>query len=158
MSIIKKTKFLIKEINQQTGNSIVQYINPYGVIETGQKTLDDFKQIIDIPTGSFELDGTPITTKKEIFTNDNPNEDLILSIDIPVDANGDFIAENELLEHIAKHYPQDIFDDREKRKKAKEKEELSKLVGTSHEIDLIYNNQPQSFSAPPNLEFDVTII
>lgn len=109
MSIIKKSLFVFEEIDLQNGSCVIRFINPHGVIETKQKTLNDFKQMIDVPTGSFELNGKPITRKKEIIINDNPNDDLIYSLDIPLNGAGEYIDLDDLVDYVARQYPDDIF-------------------------------------------------
>jgi len=136
----KVSLFKFERIDQENGSCTVRFINPYGVIETGEKTLDDFKEIINVPTGSFELDGTPITVQREIITNDNPNEDLVYAYDIPINNDGTYITGDDLVDYIAKQYPFYVFDSKQKRKVAPKRTDLDQL--STQEFNIEINTQP----------------
>lgn len=138
MPIVKKTLFKFESINQVTGHCIVRMINPYGPIALGEKTLEDFQIEIEIDTNDFDIDGNRIKEKRYVLSTDNPNEDLVYSYDIPLDADGNFISAEALAEHIAKQYPHDYFETTYNRKKAAERSDLSSLLETEHEINLVY--------------------
>lgn len=136
----KISLFKFETIDQENGSCTVRFINPYGVIETGEKTLDDFKEIINVPTGSFELDGTPITVQREIITNDNPNEDLVYAYDIPINNDGNYISGDDLVDYIAKQYPFYVFESKQARKNAPVRTDLNQLSAQEFNIELL----PQS--------------
>lgn len=133
----KTSLFKFESIDQENGSCTVRFINPYGVIETGEKTLDDFKQIVNVPTGSFELDGTPVTVQREVITNDNPNEDLVYAYDIPINDDGSYISGNDLIDYIAKQYPFSVFEFKQKRKIAPKRTDLDQLSAQEFNIELI---------------------
>lgn len=132
----KNALFKIESISANTGQCEVRFINKYGPIHTGEKTIEDFKQYIEVPTGTIKDDGTPVTETKVIFLTDNPNEDFVWNIDIPI-ANGVFITGDDLLEHIANHYPYDIFDQMNARKNAQNKQDLLQLANGVYSIDIV---------------------
>lgn len=148
MSTNNISPFKIESINLNNGHCIVRFINKYGVIYTGEKTLDDFKSIIEIPSGSFELDGTPIMKQVESINNNNPNEDYIWNIDIPVDENNNFISKDDLITHIAKQYPHDIFENDRRRKTATKDDSILDIIGNDYEITLI-TSEPEVFFEDP---------
>jgi len=144
MEVSKLTKFVFDEVDLQNGSVTVRFINPYGVIETGQKTLDDFKTIIQVETGSFLEDGTPIMRPQQIILNNNPNEDLIFAYDIPLDEQEQFVNGDELIEYIARQYPDKDFEDMQKRKTAEPRPDLEQLKTQRFDVEVvrILNEQP----------------
>ena len=133
----KTSLFKFESIDQENGSCTVRFINPYGVIETGEKTLDDFKEIVNVPTGSFQLDGTPITVQREIITNDNPNEDLVYAYDIPMNNDGSYISGDDLVDYIAKQYPFYVFESKQARKNAPVRTDLNQLSAQEFNIELL---------------------
>jgi hypothetical protein len=138
MPITRKTLFKFESIDQINGQCIVRLINQYGPIQLGTHTLDDYLVEIEIDTPHFDLEGNRIKEKRMVMSTDNPNEDLVYSYDIPVNSDGDFISAEALTEHISKQYPHDYFETTHSRKLAAERSDLSNLLSTEHEIDLVY--------------------
>lgn len=138
--VTKRCLFKIEDIDLENGSCTVRFINKNGAIETNKKRIKDFEQLIDVPTGSFNLDGTPIFQKKKVLINDNPNEDLIYSIDIPLNELDEYVEPDELIEHIAKQYPHDIFETIHKKKKATRKQNLIELKQQKFNIELTYSD------------------
>lgn len=128
--------FKVQNINQEFGFVEVRFINFLGPIFTGQKVFDDFKKKIKVPTGSFSLEGEEIFEEKEIMITDNPNEDLIYSIDIPLDENGQFVDQDQLLQHIARHYPREQFMHAYKAKMAPVRSDLEQLKDSVLEVSI----------------------
>jgi hypothetical protein len=138
MPITRKTLFKFESIDQINGQCIVRLINPYGPIQLGTCSLDDFLIEIEVDTNDFDLEGNRIKEKRMVMNTDNPNEDLVYSYDIPVNSDGNFISAEALTEHIAKQYPHDYFETVYSRKLAEERSDLFDLLSTEHEIDLVY--------------------
>jgi hypothetical protein len=136
MPIIKSAQFKIEAVNAFVGHITVRYINPYGPIESGEITYAELVKVIEIPTGDFNEDGSPIV-RVETVHPDNPNEDLIYNVDAPV-VDGQFLTGGALLEHIAKSYPFDIFEDMRARKEAPHSTDLESLTGKEFQINLVY--------------------
>jgi len=132
--------FKIQKIDQENGYVEVRFINYLGPIFTGKKTLDDYKTTISVGTGNFTSQGEELTELREIYTNDNPNEDLIYSIDIPIDANGEFLNSDDLLKHIARHYPREQFVRNEKAKQANPRNDIDALLNQTFEVEINYSN------------------
>lgn len=153
MPVLKIAPFKIEEINQSNGYCIVRFINKYGPIYTGEKTLEDFLTTIEIPTGDINNDGTIVTTSTQVAITDNPNDDSINSVDIPIDVNGQYISSDALLEHIAKHYPHDYFEDMKNRKTALLNSDLNSLVNQHYEITIEY---PDPITVTQNIIFTET--
>jgi hypothetical protein len=151
MPIVNKSLFKIEKIDLVNGSCEVRFINPHGPIETKQKQLSDFVEIIDVPTGSFELDGTPITKKMQINTNDNPNDDIIWAIDIPLDENEQYIDSEKLVEYISKQYPHEFFERKRKTILASKNENIKSLEKQEFEINLTYPD-------PQEIDGDVDLI
>lgn len=147
MSQNKKSLFEIIKIDDTNGTMTVKFINQFGCIQTGEKTIEDFMEIVDVPTGSFTLEGVPITKPQTILINDNPNEDLVNNIDIPYDENGQYFSIDKLLNHVATHYPYDFFYDKHKRKQLTIANEIKQLVGQKIEIS-ISTEQPNIIVVP----------
>jgi len=147
MPNVKTAPFKIEEVNSSVGHVTVRYINIYGPIESGEVTLEDLAQVVEIPTGDFNLDGTPITRQETIYP-DNPNEDLIYNVDAPI-VDGQFVTGDALLEHIARSYPFDIFEDMKARKNTPTNPALDALSGKAYQINLVY---PDPESVPLTLE------
>jgi hypothetical protein len=137
MARIETKPFKILDIDQNVGSVTVQFINKFGPLYTGEKKEEELFEVVITPTGDYDNKGNQIYEEKKLPLH-NPNEDLTLNVDIPMTADGSFVSSDELLEHIAKHYPEDIFLDSKKRKEAKPKKELSSLVGQEFEINLHY--------------------
>jgi hypothetical protein len=138
MPITKKTLFKFENIDQINGQCIVRLINPYGPIQSGEKTLEDFQIEIEVDTTSFDLEGNRIREKRTVMSTDNPNEDLVYAYDIPLDENGNFISAEELANHIARQYPHDQFEAAYSRKQAVQRTDLTALLDVEHEIDVVY--------------------
>lgn len=138
MPIIKTSLFKIEKIDQEKGHCVVRFINKYGPIETGEKTLDDFKIMIEYNTGSFYANGAPIMSTQEQIVNNNPNEDIIYNYDIPLNLDGTFISANSLVDFLAKQYPESVFEDMNKRKKASKIEEYNQLINQEFNIEIEY--------------------
>ena len=129
--------FKIQRIDQEQGFVEVRFINFLGPIFTGKKNLDDFKTTINVGTGSFTVEGEEITEPHEMHTTDNPNEDLIYSIDIPIDSDGNFLNADDLLQHISRHYPREQFVRNEKAKTAIPRDDINSLLNQTFEIEII---------------------
>jgi hypothetical protein len=137
MPITKQSLFKFESISLETGQCEVRFINKYGPIYTREKTLEDFKQIIQVPTGSFTAEGVEITKPLEIVTSDNPNEDFVYSFDIPLDAEGNFISEEDLVVYIANQYPHDIFESIYNRKKAPKTLNVNTLTSANYNVEIV---------------------
>ena len=140
MPIVRKTLFKFEHIDETNGQCVVRLINPYGPIQLGEKTLDDFLIEVEVDTTSFDLEGNRIKEKRMVMSTDNPNEDLIHSYDIPLNENKEYISAEELANHIAKQFPHDQFETAYNKKKAKNNADFASLLNVEHEIDVVYSD------------------
>ena len=104
-------KFKIESIDTKQGTCLVRYINPYGAIVTGAKTLADFELSVDVPTGNYLPSGAPETKPQIMLSTDNPNDDIVCSVSI-MDSNGVPVDPAEIPTLVAKQYPTKIFESR----------------------------------------------
>ena len=133
----KEALFKIERIDEIQGQVVVKFINKYGDIHTNKKTLEDFYVTEVYETGSFFANGAPILEERQVLNNNNPNEDIIYALNIPLDSEGKFVDEDELLKHIANHYPDNEFELNYKRKNAVSRSSsLSHLEGKDFFIEL----------------------
>lgn len=153
----KESFFKIERIDEIQGQVIVKFINKYGDIFTNKKTLEDFFVIETYETGSFYANGTPILEERQVLNNNNPNEDVIYAVDIPLDSEGKFVDEDTLLKHIANHYPENEFEINHKRKNAAKNNSnlFSHLEGKDFYIEL---KQPEPNEEVENLNVAYEVI
>ena len=131
--------FEILEILIERSSMTVKFINPYGPIATGKKTESDFIETEQIFTGKI-VDGQKIYNEISHVINDNPNDDLIYNVNIPLNELGEFIKGDELIEHISRHYPENAFKEYNKKEIAKENtniEDYSDLLNVQHSVNII---------------------
>lgn len=150
----KNSLFKFENIDVEKTQAVVRFINIYGPIYTKEKTIDDFKKTIRFHTGSFKKDGSPIMETREEIINDNPNEDIIFSYDIPLNEDGSLYTPEQLVEYIAKQYPESVFENLNKRKKAVKDARLNELVGQDFNIELLYPDIVESTLLNENINFN----
>jgi hypothetical protein len=136
--ITKQSKFKILSIDQDKGEAVVCFINKNGPIETGIKTIDDFKRTYEIASGNYYSNGSPIMTTMEAY-EDNPNEDLIYNIIIPMTSNTEFMSATDFKSYVAKTYPHEEFEEIEKRKINNIPIEYNNLVDIEENITVNYS-------------------
>lgn len=128
-------KYKIERFLKEDGMIEVRYINPHGEISTGEKTLEDFIDIIEHPTGDYDTDGNKIMKRIRV-PQDNPNDDRIVALRLTIDIEtGDFITGENLHQTIAMT-GQSIFDDFHFKtccKKTSNKNDIERLVGKTFE-------------------------
>lgn len=149
MPIKKKSLFKIEQIDQEKGHCVVKFINKYGPIETKEKTIEDFKVAIEYHTGSFYANGNPIMSSRLELVNNNPNDDITYSYDIPLNADGSYITGDELVEYIAKQYPENVFEEINKRKTASKRQDYQDLINREFNIEIEYPDPPE----PSGIQF-----
>lgn len=138
----KKSLFKIEHIDQEKGHCVVKFINKYGPIETGEKTIDDFKKTIEYHTGSLHANGEPIMSSRLELTNNNPNDDITYNYDIPLNPDGSFISGDELVDFIAKQYPEYVFEEMNKRKNASKRQDYEQLINQQFDVEIEYPDPP----------------
>jgi hypothetical protein len=121
-------KIKIERVDEENGCIEVSFINPYGDIETGKKTLEDFRHTSERPSGNFTSDGDPIMIIDEWY-DDNPNGDITYNYDIPVDENGNMYNRQQFLDWIALQYPHDMIVDTTTRRQNVVDPELVAMAG-----------------------------
>lgn len=155
MSHTVNTLFKIESIDQENGQIVIRFINPYGVIETGQKTYEDFEVTEQVYTGEKDSDGNRITKPHTYMSDPNPNRDIILNYDIPLYDDKTFYNKNDLLEWIAKLYPASTFEDMNTRNSANPISELDDLVGSEHNINVVYETNSNVQPTPQTNDLGV---
>lgn len=131
-------KFKILNIDQDGGSVEVEYINPYGPIESKEKTLEDF--LVESPRLTDEFD--PDTGERKIEmdmipVNNNPNDNLIYAIDIPLTEEGNYVGQQKLLNHITRYFPTNEFETYLSRKNARHNGTLDSLVNQEIEMEIV---------------------
>ncbi len=149
MPITKKSLFKIEHIDQEKGHCVVKFINKYGPIETNEKTIEDFKVSIEYHTGSFYANGDPIMNSRLELVNNNPNDDITYNYDIPLNNDGSFITGDELIDYIARQYPENVFEEMNKRKNASKRQDYQQLINQEFDIDIEYPDPP----VPSGIQF-----
>lgn len=129
-------KIKIEDINEEEGTVVVRFINPYGVIETGEKTMEDFRHVSVQPTGNFDDKGQPLTFE-EVWYDENPNADIVFNYDIPLDENGDMYNKQQFLDWIILQFPHDMVVKKDVRRRNPIDPQLVAMVGEEVEGRLI---------------------
>ena len=137
----QKLKFDIIDIDLVSGSLVVRYINPYGPIEQGK---EPDKTKVKVARGDRKEQGEKVFTVDELESN-NPNCDLILAVDIPTDAKGNYVTtEEKLIKQVANFFPHMEFDRWKQSTIATQQatkarlNRLNKIVGTKHEVEMVY--------------------
>lgn len=132
----KTALFKIENIDLNNGNVTVRFINKYGPIYTNEKTIEDFMIEVEVPGDTFTQEGVNIPKKEKVLITNNPNDDLVYSVDIPLDQDNKYVPEEQLLQTISMLYPTDQFELYLKKKTAIKNELLENMVGVEYEITI----------------------
>lgn len=156
-----KTKFKVLEVDENLGRVTVEYINLEGLLEKTGKTIEDFKIPIEITTGDFNDDGTPV--KKVIYNYpDNINNNIILTLEIPFNKDGTFYNGSQLLKYITAKYPFETFLETNKKIKTKVPHSVRKMLvdktfteeisEENKDLELLQGDTPiKYYSVPVNI-------
>jgi hypothetical protein len=128
--------FSIQNVDLDNGQVEVRFINKYGPIYTKQKTIQDFMVEVEVPGENIDKNGQQIPKKEKVLTTQNPNDDLIYSIDIPIDENNNYVSEDELIRRISLLYPNDQFEAYLKKKTVVKNNQLKTLIGKNYEVTI----------------------
>lgn len=125
-------KIKIEDINEEEGTIVVRFINPYGVIATGEKTMEDFRHVAVRPTGNYDSEGQPITFEEEWY-DENPNADIVFNYDIPLDENGNMYDKQQFIDWIMLQFPHDMVVKKDTRRRNAVDPALMAMVGSEVE-------------------------
>jgi hypothetical protein len=122
-------KFIVESVDIKNGFVNVKYINPYGPIETGEKTPEDFVIVHNVHRGNFDNFGNPLYEEQKEYIS-NPNQDLNMSVMIDFE-NENYICAEKILTNIMKNFPLEHFERELKLKKAEQnyKGDIEKYLG-----------------------------
>jgi len=132
----KVALFSIQSVDLDGGQVEVRFINKHGPIHTKQKTIEDFMVEVEVPGEDIDKNGQKIPKKEKVLTTQNPNDDLIYSVDIPIDENNNFVSEDELIRRISLLYPDDQFETYLKKKTVVKNPQLKTLAGKNYEVTI----------------------